>query len=128
MSNDSMKSMDMHMSFYWGNDVTVLFSGWPESNSGMYVLALLFVLLLAAGIEVLSMLSAVEPGTRQIFVAFTHASVYFVRMCFAYMSYNIGIFIAAKLAILSGSSSSSFVLWLRTPSSGTSPNGIPSKI
>ena len=101
MSNGNMSSMDMHMSFYWGKDVTVLFSGWPESNSGMYVLALFFVLLLGAAIEVLSMLPAVKPGTRPILGASTQASVHTVRMCFAYMvmlsvmSYNLGIFIAA---------------------------------
>ncbi|XWS67153.1 hypothetical protein CRYUN_Cryun05aG0262800 [Craigia yunnanensis] len=135
MSNDCMKSMYMHMSFYWGKDVTVLFSGWPESNSGMYVLALLFVLLLGAAIEVLSMLQAVKPVTRPILGAFTQASVYAVRMSFAYMvmlsvmSYNLGIFIAA----VAGHAIGFFVVKFRALAKETepqymSPNGIPSKI
>ncbi|XP_022767630.1 copper transporter 1-like [Durio zibethinus] len=134
MSNDSMKSMGMHMSFYWGKDVIVLFPGWPESNSGMYVLAIFFVLLLAATIEVLSMLPLVKPGTRPILGAFTQASVHAVRMCFAYMvmlsvmSYNLGIFIAA----VAGHAIGFFVVKFRAVTKETeqqymSPNGISSK-
>ncbi|KAL4339746.1 hypothetical protein GQ457_08G012740 [Hibiscus cannabinus] len=102
MSNSSMNSMNMQMSFYWGKDVTVLFSGWPESKSGMYVVALFFVLFLGAAVEILTMLpAAVKPGTKPVIGAFIQTSVHAVRMCFAYMvmlsimSYNVGIFIAA---------------------------------
>ncbi|EOY07358.1 Ctr copper transporter - like 1 [Theobroma cacao] len=136
-SNGSMKSMDMHMSFYWGKDVIVLFSGWPESNSGMYVLAIFFVLLLGAAIEVLSMLPPVKPGTKPVLGAFTQASVYAVRMCFAYMvmlsvmSYNLGIFIAA----VAGHAIGFFIVKLRalqaketTEQRYMSPDGIASKI
>ncbi|OMO97340.1 Ctr copper transporter [Corchorus olitorius] len=100
MSNDGMK-MDMHMSFYWGKDVTIFFSGWPGNSSGMYVLAFIFVLLLGAAIEILSMLPTLKPETKPIIKALTQAGVYALRMCFAYMvmlsvmSYNLGIFIAA---------------------------------
>ncbi|XWS55598.1 hypothetical protein CRYUN_Cryun09bG0014500 [Craigia yunnanensis] len=136
MSNDSMESMDMHMSFYWDKGVTVLFPGWPENNSGMYVLALFFVLLLGTAIEVLSMLPVVKPGTRPILGAFTQASAYTVRMCFAYMvmlsvmSYNLGIFIAA----IAGHAIGFFVVKFHALAKETeqqqsmSPNGIPSKI
>ncbi|XVF76724.1 hypothetical protein PTKIN_Ptkin13bG0289500 [Pterospermum kingtungense] len=132
-----MKSMDMHMSFYWGKDATILFSGWPESNSGMYVLAFFFVLLLGAAIEVLSMLPAIKPGTRPVLGALTQASVYAVRMCFAYMvmlsvmSYNLGIFIAA----IAGHAIGFFIVKFRALAKETqtqpqdmSPNGIPSKV
>ncbi|XP_039028699.1 copper transporter 2-like [Hibiscus syriacus] len=105
MSNNSMNSMNMQMSFYWGKDVTVLFSGWPESNKGMYVLALFFVLFLGAAVEILAMLpAAFKPGTtKPIHGAVIQTGVHVVRMCFAYMvmlsvmSYNVGIFIAAIL-------------------------------
>ncbi|XWS43789.1 hypothetical protein CRYUN_Cryun16bG0134300 [Craigia yunnanensis] len=135
MSNGSMTSKDMHMSFYWGKDVIVLFSGWPESSSGMYVLALFFVLLLGAAIEVLSLLPVVKPGTRPILGAFIQTSVYTVRMCFAYMvmlsvmSYNLGIFIAA----VAGHAIGFFVVKFRSLAKETeqqymSPNDTPSKI
>lgn len=135
MSNSSMNSMNMQMSFYWGKDVIVLFSGWPDSNSGMYVMALFFVLFLGAAIEMMTMLqAAVKPGTRPILGAFIQASVYIVRMCFAYMvmlsvmSYNIGIFVAA----LAGHGIGFFVVKIHalakeTEQQYSSPGGIPSK-
>jgi copper transporter 1 len=103
MSNGSMnmKAMMMHMSLYWGKDVIVLFSGWPDQKLGMYVLALLFIFLLALAVEFLSILPAVKPGTIPIVGAFIQATVYAFRMGFAYlvmlsvMSFNLGIFIAA---------------------------------
>ncbi|XVE76465.1 hypothetical protein DITRI_Ditri12bG0175300 [Diplodiscus trichospermus] len=128
MSNDGMKSMDMHMSFYWGKHVTVLFSGWPDSSSGMYVLALFFVLLLGAAIEVLSMLPAVKLGTRPVVGALTQAAVYTIRMCFAYMvmlsvmSYNLGIFIAA----IAGHAIGFFIIKFRAlAKESEQPDGIP---
>ncbi|KAB2048188.1 hypothetical protein ERO13_A13G086100v2 [Gossypium hirsutum] len=136
MPNSSMKSMNMQMSFYWGKDVIVLFSGWPDSNPGMYVLALFFVLFLGAAIEMMAMLqAAVKPGTRPILGAFIQAGVYIVRMCFAYMvmlsvmSYNVGIFIAA----LAGHGIGFFVVKIRaltkeTEQQYSSPDCIPSKI
>ncbi|GLT89498.1 hypothetical protein SLE2022_074760 [Rubroshorea leprosula] len=105
MPNDSMSpgdmSMIMHMSFYWGKDAIILFSGWPEGSAGMHVLALLFTLSLGVAIEVLSVSSAANPGKNPILGTFTQACVHAIRMGFAYMvmlavlSYNLGIFIAA---------------------------------
>ncbi|GMI84692.1 hypothetical protein HRI_002138500 [Hibiscus trionum] len=136
MSNNSMSSMSMQMSFYWGKDVTLLFSGWPESKSGMYVLALIFVLFLGAVVEILTMLpAAVKPGTKPILGAFIQTSVHVVRMCFAYMvmlsvmSYNGGIFVAAIL----GHGVGFFVVKFRGLAMETgqqedsSPNGVGSK-
>ncbi|KAF5471596.1 hypothetical protein F2P56_008375 [Juglans regia] len=102
MPNGGMSNhMMMHMSFYWGKDAIVLFSGWPNQNLGMYVLALFFVFLLALAIEVLSILPAVKPGTKPIMGGLAQATVYAFRMGLAYlvmlsvMSFNLGIFIAA---------------------------------
>ncbi|KAB1200269.1 Copper transporter 3 [Morella rubra] len=67
----------------------------------MYVLALFCVFVLALSIEVLSSLSTVKPGTNPIQGGLTQASLYALRMGFAYlvmlavMSFNLGIFIAA---------------------------------
>ncbi|KAE8711036.1 putative Nucleic acid-binding, OB-fold-like protein [Hibiscus syriacus] len=137
MWNNSMNSMNMQMSFYWGKDVTFLFSGWPGSNNGMYVLALFFVLFLGATVEILTMLpAALKPGTKPILVALIQTSVHVVRMCFAYMvmlsvmSYNGGIFIAAIL----GHGVGFFVVKFRGLATETrqqedlSRNGIASKI
>ncbi|KAG2582681.1 hypothetical protein PVAP13_6KG190200 [Panicum virgatum] len=46
----------MHMAFFWGHRVQVLFSNWPGDRDGvgMYVLCLLVVFALAALVEVLS--------------------------------------------------------------------------
>ncbi|KAJ0027516.1 hypothetical protein Pint_35290 [Pistacia integerrima] len=72
-SINSTPSMDMtmQMNFYWGKDVVVLFSGWPET--------------------------VLKPMIS----LFLQASVYAIRMGLAYlvmlsvMSYNLGVFIVA---------------------------------
>ncbi|KAF5476176.1 hypothetical protein F2P56_007911 [Juglans regia] len=101
-SDGSMsKHRMMHMSFYWGKDAIVLFSGWPNQDLGMYVLALLSVFSLAVAVEVLSILPAVKPGHKPIAGGLIQATVYAFRMGLAYlvmlsvMSFNLGIFIAA---------------------------------
>ena len=102
MSSSPM-DMVMHMSFYWGKDAIILFSGWPKQSLGMYILAFFCVFLLAFGIEVLSVAPAAKfiISSKPMVGAFIHASVYIVKMGFAYMvmlsvmSFNLGIFIAA---------------------------------
>ncbi|CAK7333621.1 unnamed protein product [Dovyalis caffra] len=100
--NMSPSHMMMHMSFYWGKDATILFSGWPNGSLSMYVVAFFCVLLLAAAIEIFSVSPTAKIGTDiPLGGAFIQASVYAVRMGFAYMvmlavmSFNLGIFIAA---------------------------------
>ncbi|WJX76534.1 hypothetical protein P8452_59943 [Trifolium repens] len=56
--------MNMQMSFYWGRKATVLFSGWPNNNLGMYILAILFVFFLAMAAEVLSNQPPIKRGTN----------------------------------------------------------------
>ncbi|KAL7169740.1 hypothetical protein ACSBR2_034722 [Camellia fascicularis] len=98
-----MMNMDMvmHMSFYWGKDVIVLFQGWPNDSLGMYILALFFVFLLAAATEVLSISHTVKPGKSPMISGLTQAFVHALRMALAYMvmlsvmSFNLGIFIVA---------------------------------
>ncbi|XP_068486369.1 copper transporter 6-like [Phaseolus vulgaris] len=99
-TDNNMKSM-MQMSFYWGTDATVLFSGWPHNNVGMYILAVIFVFLLAMAIEVLSNQPLIKPGTSPLLGGLIQAIVHFFRISFVYMvmlavmSFNGGIFIAA---------------------------------
>ncbi|XP_004492383.1 copper transporter 6-like [Cicer arietinum] len=100
MSNDT-NSMMMQMSFYWGRKAIVLFSGWPNDNLGMYILAILFVFLLAMAAEVLSNQPTIKRRTNPLIGAFFQSSVHFFRIGFAYlvmlsvMSFNLGIFFAA---------------------------------
>jgi len=97
----NMKSMMMQMSFYWGKDAIVLFPGWPDTSVGMYILAIIFVILLAMAIEVLSNQPLVKPGTSPLLGGLVQAIVHFFRISFVYMvmlavmSFNGGIFIAA---------------------------------
>ncbi|KAG2405009.1 hypothetical protein LR48_Vigan03g149400 [Vigna angularis] len=98
----------MQMSFYWGKDATVLFHGWPGNSVGMYILAIIFVLLLAMAIEVLSNQPLIKPGTSPLVGALMQGFVQFFRISFVYMvmlavmSFNGGIFIAAVIGHTSG--------------------------
>lgn len=96
----NMMMMNMQMSFYWGRKATVLFSGWPNNNLGMYILALLFVFFLAMAAEVLSNQPPIKRGTNPLLGGLIQSSVHFFRIVFVYllmlavMSFNVGIFIA----------------------------------
>ncbi|CAI9780108.1 unnamed protein product [Fraxinus pennsylvanica] len=107
MSPDSMKDnnmnmddMAMHMTFFWGKDVVVLFDGWPNGRLGMYILALVSVFLLAVAVEILAA-PPIKPRMKPLSGGLIQAAVYAIRMALAYlvmlsvMSFNVGIFIAA---------------------------------
>ncbi|CAA2991965.1 copper transporter 6-like [Olea europaea subsp. europaea] len=102
MYNNSMNMNDMamHMNFFWGKDVVVLFDGWPNGRLGMYILALAFVFLLAVAVEILAAVP-IKPRMRPLSGGLLQAAVYAVRMALAYlimlsvMSFNVGIFIVA---------------------------------
>ncbi|KAH6824804.1 hypothetical protein C2S53_010879 [Perilla frutescens var. hirtella] len=106
-NNQSPTSMHdmamMQMSFFWGKDVVVLFSGWPGyGRLGMYILALAVVFLLAVAAEIFSVAPSMKPrGIHPAAGAAIHAAVYTVRMALAYfvmlsvMSFNVGVFLAA---------------------------------
>ncbi|CAL1378937.1 unnamed protein product [Linum trigynum] len=106
-SNMSMGGMGdmptMHTSFFWGKDVILLFSGWPNHSLPMYILACLFVFFMAAAAEALSLAQSVKLGPSPVKGAAVQASFYAVKMAVAYMvmlavmSFNLGIFIAAVL-------------------------------
>ncbi|KAL2533809.1 Copper transporter 6 [Abeliophyllum distichum] len=103
MYNNSMNMNDMamHMAFFWGKDVTILFDGWPNGRLGMYILALAFVFLMAVAVEILTVTPSIKPGRRPLSGSLIQAAVYAVRMALAYlvmisvMSFNLGIFIVA---------------------------------
>ncbi|KAL9680425.1 hypothetical protein QQ045_018304 [Rhodiola kirilowii] len=91
--------MTMQMSFYWGKYATILFSGWPNRSLSMYLLALFFIFFLAAGVEVLKILTSATTKPHVII----QSCVYVFQMALAYMvmlsvmSFNSGVFLAAVI-------------------------------
>lgn len=96
-------SLLTHLTFYWGKDTQVLFSGWPGHNSGMYALAIIFVFFLAIIVEFLSNINIVKrkPESNRAAAVIFQMGIHSIRAGFAYlvmlsvMSFNGGIFIAA---------------------------------
>uniref|UniRef100_A0A803LX63 Copper transport protein n=1 Tax=Chenopodium quinoa TaxID=63459 RepID=A0A803LX63_CHEQI len=93
-------NMMKHMTFYWGKDGEILFSGWPGTHTGMYVLALVIIFVLAILVEWLAGTTLAKPGDKdvtsdQLLRTLVHA----LRMGLAYllmlavMSFNVGVFI-----------------------------------
>ncbi|CAO2171610.1 unnamed protein product [Urochloa humidicola] len=94
-----------HMTFFWGKNSEILFTGWPGANGGMYALALVAVFALAFVLEFLGSrrLDAFLPsaaagnGGRRVAAAAARAAVYAVRVGGAYllmlalMSFNGGV-------------------------------------
>ncbi|KAI9153633.1 hypothetical protein LWI28_014269 [Acer negundo] len=105
MNSSSSEMMMMHMSFYWGKDVTIFFTGWAEKSLVMYIVALLFIFLLGLAVEVLSVSPKLVTGSTARsnlkLAVFVQTCIYALRMGFAYlvmlsvMSYNLGVFIVA---------------------------------
>lgn len=102
--------MVMHMTFFWGKRVQILFSGWPGNQGlGMYLVALLCVFAIAVLAECLSSISQIlsrgrtaaagrdRPSSNAGLRIFLHA----VRMGLLYlvmlaiMSFNVAVLIAA---------------------------------
>lgn len=100
--------MTMHMTFFWGKETLILFSGWPGTSTGMYVLALVFVFVLAVLVEWLSHCRLAKPGSSNVAAGLIQAVVHAVRVGLAYMvmlavmSFNGGVFIVAVAGHLVG--------------------------
>uniref|UniRef100_A0A1J3GS53 Copper transport protein n=2 Tax=Noccaea caerulescens TaxID=107243 RepID=A0A1J3GS53_NOCCA len=112
MNNGSMSGgaggqhqmMMMHMTFFWGTNTEVLFSGWPGTSSGMYALCLIFVFFLSVLTEWLahsSLLRGTTGDSANPVAGLVQTAVYTLRTGLAYlvmlavMSFNAGVFIAA---------------------------------
>ncbi|XP_065869385.1 copper transporter 1-like [Euphorbia lathyris] len=97
----SHHKMMMHMTFYWGKDALILFSGWPGTRSGMYVLALILVFVLSFLVEFLSQCQIIKPGSSDFTAGVIQTLMHALRVGLAYMvmlaimSFNGGVFLVA---------------------------------
>lgn len=97
----TMTSMAMtHMTFFWGKNSEILFSGWPGTRTGMYVLALIFIFVLAVIVEWLSCYQNRERWGN-FSGALIRTVVHGIRIGLGYlvmlavMSFNVGVLIVA---------------------------------
>ncbi|PON80952.1 Ctr copper transporter [Trema orientale] len=102
MMHGMRHKMMMHMTFFWGSNATILFPGWPGTRPGMYVVALVFVFVLAVIVEWLSHCRLIKPGsTSQVGASLVQTLLHAVRIGLAYMvmlaimSFNVGVFLVA---------------------------------
>ncbi|MBA0794694.1 hypothetical protein Gohar_019000 [Gossypium harknessii] len=102
MNMTNHHKMMMHMTFFWGSDAEILFSGWPGTRTGMYVLALIVVFLLAFMVEGISHFRLMKPGsTHHVTAGLVQTLLHALRVGLAYlvmlaiMSFNGGVFLAA---------------------------------
>ncbi|XP_004240384.2 copper transporter 6-like [Solanum lycopersicum] len=96
--------MMMHMTFFWGKNTEILFSGWPGyDNLGMYILALVVVFFMAIFVEFLSHSNYINKSNvdDDVTCGFLQTILYGLRIGLAYvvmlavMSFNGGVFLVA---------------------------------
>ncbi|KAL6341534.1 hypothetical protein AAG906_032654 [Vitis piasezkii] len=91
----------MHPTFFWGKNAEILFSGWPGTRTGMYVLSLVFVFVVSVLVEMLSHSQLIKSSTNSLLGGAAETIIHGVRVGLAYMvmlalmSFNAGIFIVA---------------------------------
>ncbi|XP_027109638.2 copper transporter 6-like [Coffea arabica] len=103
MSMMPHRHMMMHMTFFWGKNAEILFSGWPGyDNLGMYVLALVIVFVLTVVVEWLSACKFIkESSNNNVAAGLVQTLMYGIRIGLAYMvmlavmSFNAGVFLVA---------------------------------
>ncbi|KAK4254909.1 hypothetical protein QN277_007985 [Acacia crassicarpa] len=93
--------MTMHMSLYWGKKAEILFPHWPDDNTAMFVLALLFVFCMALLAECLSHCRLLKPGSRSLSSGLVQTLVLALRVALSFlvmlalMSFNVPVFLVA---------------------------------
>ena len=138
-------TMMMQMSFYWGNDVTVMFEWWnTNGNTALYLLTLFVLFIIALTFEVFNVLSskyksnvkstsdnnllvnsAPEKASfvRRILLSLRTSIIYTLRFIIAYvlmlsiMTYNWGIAIAIFSGVFVGKTIFVFMGLEDTPTS-----------
>ncbi|XP_060175073.1 copper transporter 6-like [Lycium barbarum] len=96
------RHMMMHMTFFWGKNTEILFSGWPGyDNLGMYILALVVVFFMAIFVEFLSHSNYINENADHVTAGLLQTTLYGLRIGLAYivmlavMSFNGGVFLVA---------------------------------
>ncbi|XP_006850420.2 copper transporter 6 [Amborella trichopoda] len=117
MHDHPMKKMMMHMTFFWGKDVEILFDGWPGGGLGMYILSLFVVFFLAILLEFLSNRGLVPSRVAGTLVHAVRVGLAYLVML-AVMSFNGGVLVAAVLGHAVG-----FAMFSRGPKPGSEPVG-----
>ncbi|XP_022753814.1 copper transporter 1-like [Durio zibethinus] len=91
--------MMMHMTFFWGKNAEILFSGWPGTRAGMYASALIFVFVLAFLVEWISHSRLIKPASSNVSAGLVQTFLHAMRVGLAYlvmlavMSFNGGVFL-----------------------------------
>ncbi|XP_050237951.1 copper transporter 6-like [Mercurialis annua] len=93
--------MMMHMTFFWGKNTEILFSGWPGTRTGMYILALILVFVVSFLVEGLSHCKLIKSGSTHVVAGLIQTLLHTIRVGLAYMvmlavmSFNGGVFLVA---------------------------------
>ncbi|XAR60665.1 hypothetical protein NMG60_11034129 [Bertholletia excelsa] len=101
MGSNHMQHKMTHMTFFWGKDGYILFTGWPGKHSGMYALAIILVFVASAAVEWLSNCRLIKETWSPAAAGLARTAMHGVRIALAnllmlaLMSFNVGVFIAA---------------------------------
>ncbi|KAL4610700.1 hypothetical protein ACB092_08G069500 [Castanea dentata] len=99
-TNMAMNMNMMHMTF-WGSNAEILFSGWPGTRLGMYVVSLLVVFVLSVLVEWFSHCQYVRRKKNNIKAGLVQTLMHAIRTGLAYivmlavMSFSVGILLVA---------------------------------
>ncbi|KAJ8751412.1 hypothetical protein K2173_016617 [Erythroxylum novogranatense] len=106
--NDQKVTMMHPMTFFWGKNAEILFSGWPGTRDGMYALALICIFFLALIVEWLSNSKLIRPGSSNVVAGVLQTLLHVLKVGLAYMlmlalmSFNGGVFMVALAGHLMG--------------------------
>lgn len=88
------------MTFFWGKNSEILFTGWPGTNGGYYALAIIMSFFFALIVEWLNFCCLTKPRWSRKSIVFTRTVLYTLRtglaalIMLALMSFNSGVFLA----------------------------------